>query len=189
MSSPRCQKYSFEWRKQNFLHSESLHSGKADKLSTQHLSQHEHKIFLHVPGVSDYGTNTSWQAYYCAMFEPQLGRLDEWVWVIWGERIYLQDSLFTGDPGRTVGQSASRDPLGTTSRKCSRVWWKFYEPFVTQLQGQTASPHTPLAGGVKSPSDLVNNSKERVSKNLWLFLKSTHSDGAKTIIYGAGLQT
>lgn len=71
--------------------------------------------------------------------------------------------------GTLVGLLArvpSRDPLGTTSRKCSRVRWKFYEPFVTQLQGQTASPHTPLAGGVKSPSDLVNNSKERVSKNL-----------------------
>lgn len=93
--------------------------------------------------------------------------------------------------GTLVGLLArvpSCDPLGTTSRKCSRVRWKFYEPFVN-LQGQTASPHTPLAGGVKSPSDLDNNSKERVSKNLWLFFKSTHSDGAKTIIYGAGLQT
>ena len=106
MSSPRCQKYSFERRKQNFLHSESLHSGKADKLSTQHLSQHEREIFFHVPGVSGYGTNMAWLACYCAMFEPRLGRLNEWVWVIWGERIHLQDSLFTGDPSRTVGQTA-----------------------------------------------------------------------------------
>lgn len=71
-----------------------------------------------------------------------------------------------GTPVGLLARLPSRGPLGTTGSKGSRVRWKLYEPFVTQPQGHTASQHTPLAGGVKSPSDLDNNSMERVSKNL-----------------------
>ena len=57
-----------------------------------------------------------------------------------------------GTPVGLLARLPSRGPLGTTGSKGSRVRWKLYEPFVTQPQGHTASRHTPLAGGVKSPS-------------------------------------
>ena len=126
MSSPRCQKYSFEQRKQRFLDSESLHSGKADKQSTQHLSQREHKVFLHVPSMAKEPTRLGWP-----VTAPCLS-------LIWEDSMSgFGSSRVRGSTSRTASSLGTQagllarvpscGPLGTTGSECSRVRWKFYD--------------------------------------------------------------